>query len=112
MLIPWWALAFAIISPKHLVPMPKRSRAGASVGRLRVLRPTSGFSRAALRLLLRSAEPGLAGIRVAGQVVAAHFLKLELDAFPNLSRLAHRCFEMRLSRHLIRSSSRDSRRQA
>jgi hypothetical protein len=29
------------------------------------------------------------------QVVGAHFIKFELNAFPNLSRLAHRCFEMR-----------------
>jgi glutathione S-transferase len=41
------------------------------------------------------AEPGLADICIAGQVVAAHFLKLELNAFPKVSRLAHRCFEMR-----------------
>jgi maleylacetoacetate isomerase len=39
-------------------------------------------------------EPGLADICVAGQVVGAHFLKLELIAFPTVSRLADRCFEM------------------
>jgi maleylpyruvate isomerase len=39
-------------------------------------------------------EPGLADICIAGQVVGAHFLKLELTAFPTVSRLAVRCFEM------------------
>ena len=38
------------------------------------------------------AEPGLADICIAGQVVGAHFLKLELSAFPIASRLADRCF--------------------
>jgi maleylpyruvate isomerase len=40
------------------------------------------------------AEPGLADICIAGQVVGAHFLKLELTAFPAVSCLADRCFEM------------------
>jgi maleylacetoacetate isomerase len=40
------------------------------------------------------AEPGLADICIAGQVVGAHFLKLELSAFPVVARLADRCFEM------------------
>jgi maleylacetoacetate isomerase len=40
------------------------------------------------------AEPGLADICIAGQVVGAHFLKLELSAFPMVGRLADRCFEM------------------
>src|SRR5258707_3275710 len=40
------------------------------------------------------AEPGLADICIAGQVVCAHFLKLELSAFPMVSRLADRCFDM------------------
>jgi maleylpyruvate isomerase len=40
------------------------------------------------------AEPGLADICIAGQVVGAHFLKLELTDFPLVSRLAERCFEM------------------
>ena len=39
-------------------------------------------------------EPGLADICIAGQVVGAHFLKLELTAFPAVARLADRCFEM------------------
>jgi maleylacetoacetate isomerase len=39
-------------------------------------------------------EPGLADICIAGQVVGAHFLKLELTAFPTVSRLADRCFDM------------------
>jgi maleylacetoacetate isomerase len=37
-------------------------------------------------------EPGLADICIAGQVVSAHFLKLELSAFPIVARLAERCF--------------------
>jgi maleylpyruvate isomerase len=40
------------------------------------------------------AEPGLADICIAGQVVGAHYLKLDLNAFPIVSRLADRCFEM------------------
>jgi maleylacetoacetate isomerase len=40
------------------------------------------------------AEPGLADICIAGQVVGAHFLKLELGAFPVVARLADRCFAM------------------
>jgi maleylacetoacetate isomerase len=40
------------------------------------------------------AEPGLADICIAGQVVGAHFLKLELSPFPIVSRLAGHCFEM------------------
>ena len=39
-------------------------------------------------------EPGLADICIAGQVVGAHFLKLELDAFPLVAGLADRCFKM------------------
>jgi maleylacetoacetate isomerase len=40
------------------------------------------------------AEPGLADICIAGQVVGAHFLKLDLTAFPVVADLADRCFEM------------------
>jgi maleylacetoacetate isomerase len=40
------------------------------------------------------AEPGLADICIAGQVVGAHFLKLELSAFPAVSGLADRCFQV------------------
>jgi maleylpyruvate isomerase len=40
------------------------------------------------------AEPGLADIAIAGQVVGAHFLKLELDAFPVVAGLADRLFKI------------------
>src|ERR1700676_2817899 len=40
------------------------------------------------------AEPGLADICIAGQVVGAHFLKLELGTFPMVAGLAERCFKM------------------
>jgi maleylacetoacetate isomerase len=40
------------------------------------------------------AEPGLADICIAGQVVGAHFLKLEMSAFPIVARLTDRCFAM------------------
>jgi maleylacetoacetate isomerase len=40
------------------------------------------------------AEPGLADICIAGQVVGAQYLKLELGAFPTVARLAERCFEI------------------
>jgi maleylpyruvate isomerase len=38
------------------------------------------------------AEPGIADICIAGQVVGAQYLKLELDAFPMVAALAGRCF--------------------
>jgi maleylpyruvate isomerase len=40
------------------------------------------------------AEPGLADICIAGQVVGAHYLKLGLSDFPIVAGLADRCFEM------------------
>jgi maleylacetoacetate isomerase len=40
------------------------------------------------------AEPGLADICVAGQVVGAQYLKLGLDAYPTVAQLAERCFAM------------------
>jgi maleylpyruvate isomerase len=40
------------------------------------------------------AEPGLADICIAGQVVGAHFLKLDLGDFPLVAGLADRCFKM------------------
>src|SRR5471032_45333 len=40
------------------------------------------------------AEPGLADICIAGQVVGAHFLKIGLSSFPVVSRLADRCFAL------------------
>jgi maleylpyruvate isomerase len=39
-------------------------------------------------------EPGLADICIAGQVVGAHFLKLDLAAFPVVGKLAERCFAL------------------
>ena len=43
---------------------------------------------------LHGAEPGLADICIAGQLVTAQYLKLELGAFPTVARLAERCFEI------------------
>ncbi|MEA2863738.1 MAG: hypothetical protein QOC84_1694 [Bradyrhizobium sp.] len=40
------------------------------------------------------AQPGLADIAIAGQVVGAHFLKLELRAFPVVAGLADRLFRI------------------
>jgi maleylpyruvate isomerase len=40
------------------------------------------------------AEPGLADICIAGQVVGAQFLKLEMSAFPIVARLTEHCFAM------------------
>lgn len=40
------------------------------------------------------AEPGLADICIAGHVVGAHFLKLDLTAFPVVASLAERCFAL------------------
>jgi maleylacetoacetate isomerase len=39
-------------------------------------------------------EPGLADICIAGQVVGAHYLKLELGDYPAVAALADRCFAM------------------
>ena len=39
-------------------------------------------------------EPGLADICIAGHVVGAHYLKLELSAFPVVADLADRCFNI------------------
>ena len=52
------------------------------------------FARRAPAPFALGAEPGLADICVAGQVVTAQYLKLELNAFPVVARLADRCFEM------------------
>ena len=40
------------------------------------------------------AEPGLADICIAGQVVGAQYLKLGLDTYPAVAALAERCFAM------------------
>jgi maleylacetoacetate isomerase len=40
------------------------------------------------------AEPGVADICIAGHVMGAHFLKLELTAFPSVAKLAERCFAL------------------
>jgi maleylpyruvate isomerase len=40
------------------------------------------------------AQVGLADICIAGQVVGAHFLKIELTPFPIVAGLAERCFNM------------------
>ena len=39
-------------------------------------------------------DVGLADICIAGQVVGAHFLKLDLAAFPIVAKLAERCFAL------------------
>ncbi len=38
--------------------------------------------------------PGVADIGIAGQVVGAHFLKLDLTPFPSVARLADRCLAL------------------
>ena len=40
------------------------------------------------------AEPGLADICIAGHVIAAQYVKLELGAFPVVARLADHCFAL------------------
>jgi maleylpyruvate isomerase len=40
------------------------------------------------------AEPGLADICIAGQVVTAQYLEIEMSAFPAVARLTDRCFAM------------------
>src|SRR5580698_764831 len=52
------------------------------------------FARRAPAPFALGAEPGLADICIAGQVVGAHFLKLELTDFPLVAGLGERCFAM------------------
>src|SRR6202163_679341 len=40
------------------------------------------------------AEPGLADISIAGQVVGAQYHKMEMSAFPAVARLTDRCFAL------------------
>ncbi|MGY8666459.1 maleylacetoacetate isomerase [Bradyrhizobium sp. UFLA05-109] len=40
------------------------------------------------------ATPGMADICIAGQVVGAHFLKLDMAPFPTVARFADRCFAL------------------
>ena len=58
----------------------------ATYERLLALRAPSPFA--------LGAEPGLADICIAGHVVGAQYVKVELDAFPAVARLADRCFAM------------------
>src|ERR1700730_15527828 len=55
----------------------------ATYERLLALRAPSPFA--------LGAEPGLADICIAGYVVGAQYVKVELDAFPAVARLADRC---------------------
>jgi maleylacetoacetate isomerase len=58
----------------------------ATYERLLVRRPPAPFA--------LGDTPGLADISIAGQVVGAHYLKLELKAFPAVAGLAERCFAL------------------
>src|SRR6202163_345234 len=50
------------------------------------------FGRRAPSPFALGGEPGLADICIAGQVVTAQYLKIEMGAFPAVARLAERCF--------------------
>jgi len=52
------------------------------------------FARRAPSPFALGAEPGLADICIAGQVVTAQYFKIEMSAFPAVARLADRCFAM------------------
>src|SRR5262249_22247343 len=56
----------------------------ATYERLLAIRPPTPFA--------LGTEPGLADICIAGHVLGAHFLKLDLASFPTLARLADHCF--------------------
>jgi maleylacetoacetate isomerase len=58
----------------------------ATYERLLVRRPPAPFA-VGQRL-------GVADICIAGQIVGAHFLKLDLTSFPTVARLADHCFDM------------------
>lgn len=52
------------------------------------------FARRAPSPFALGAQPGLADICIAGQVVTAQYLKIEMSAFPVVARLADRCFAL------------------
>jgi maleylpyruvate isomerase len=52
------------------------------------------FARRAPSPFALGAEPGLADICIAGQVVTAQYLKIEMSAFPAVAGLADRCFAL------------------
>jgi maleylacetoacetate isomerase len=58
----------------------------ATYERLLARRPAAPFA--------LGAEPGLADICIAGQVVTAQYVKLELNDFPAVARLADHCFKL------------------
>jgi maleylacetoacetate isomerase len=58
----------------------------ATYERLLAQRPAAPFA--------LGAEPGLADICIAGQVVTAQYVKLELSPFPAVARLAEHCFKL------------------
>jgi len=58
----------------------------ATYQRLLERRPPSPF--------VLGAEPGLADICIAGHVIAAQYVKLELKEFPAVADLAERCFKL------------------
>jgi maleylacetoacetate isomerase len=58
----------------------------ATYERLLARRPPAPFA--------LGAEPGLADICIAGHVVTAQYVKLELSPFPMVARLADRCFAL------------------
>jgi maleylpyruvate isomerase len=58
----------------------------ATYERLLARRPAAPFA--------LGAEPGLADICIAGQVVTAQYVKLELNDFPAVARLAEHCFKL------------------
>jgi maleylacetoacetate isomerase len=58
----------------------------ATYERLLAQRPAAPFA--------LGAEPGLADICIAGQVVTAQYVKLGLDDFPAVAKLAEHCFKL------------------
>jgi maleylpyruvate isomerase len=58
----------------------------ATYERLLACRPAAPFA--------LGAEPGLADICIAGHVLTAQYVKLGLNAFPAVARLADRCFKL------------------
>ena len=58
----------------------------ATYERLLAQRPAAPFA--------LGAEPGLADICIAGQVVTAQYVKLGLDGFPAVAKLAEHCFKL------------------
>jgi glutathione S-transferase len=81
------SLALVTVADAHPLVTPRvRNHLAATYERLLAQRPATPFA--------LGANPGLADICIAGQVVTAQYVKLGLDDFPEVKRLAEHCFKL------------------